>query len=127
MALEGKFTAETFLAGADLSADATHYKIVKIDTAAPRTVTLVATLGTRGDGVLMTKGTSGQPVTVGLDGTMKARCGAAVATAGLELAVDATGRLIGAVSTNFVFGISMSTTANAGEFIEFSRADYIKA
>lgn len=127
MALEGKFFAETFNAGADLSAAANQYKIVKIDTAAPKQVILVATLGARGDGVLVNKPGLNQPAEVACNGAlMKALCGAAVATAGIELTPDATGRLIGAVSTNQVFGISVSVTGAANEMIEFLRVSYVK-
>lgn len=124
MANEGKFIAESFNAGADLSA--AQFKIVKIDTAANKQVVLQASLGARGDGVLLNKPTANQAADVGLYGTMKALAGAAVATAGIELAVDATSRLIGAVSTNQVFGISISSAAAAGELIEFIRVTYVK-
>ena len=43
--------------------------------------------------------------------------GAAIASAGLELTPDATGRLIAAVSTNLVMAISVTTTAAAGEWV----------
>lgn len=123
MALEGKFIAETFNAGADLSA--AQYKIVKIDTAANKQVVLQASSGARGDGVLMNKPTANQPAMVGIIGTMKALAGATIASAGIELMVDTTSRLITATSTNHVFGISLNGAA-VGEFVEFVRIEYVK-
>ena len=117
MATEGAIRKQSMLAGADLSAAATQYKIVKIDTGAADTVTLVGTLGARGDGILVNKPASGAVAELVEDGYGKALCGAAIASAGLELTPDATGRLITAVSTNIVFAISRNSTAAAGEFV----------
>lgn len=92
-------------------------KVVKIDTAADYQWVLLASLGARADGVLMNAPNTGQACEVDTDGMTKALCGAAVASAGLELTPDATGRLIAAVSTNFVMAISVTTTAAAGEWV----------
>lgn len=125
MALEGKQIIETFNAGADLSA--AQFKIVKYDTAAAKQVILQGTLGAVSAGVLLNKPTANQAASVmvaGGDG--KALCGAAVATAGIELTPDATGRLIGASSGHHVLGVSLSVTSAAGEFIEFTWKNYVK-
>ena len=118
LATEGHIETEgRLVAAADYSAAANLGKIVKIDTAADYQVVLVASLGARGDGILMNKPIAGAAAEVVTDGNGKAQCGAAIASAGLELTPDATGRLIAAVSTNMVMAISMSTTAAAGEFV----------
>lgn len=117
MATEGAIRKQSMLAGADYSAVANQYKIVKIDTGAADTVTLVASLGARGDAIMVNHPASGQPAELVEDGYGKALCGAAIASAGLELTPDATGRLITAVSTNMVFAISRNSTAAAGEFV----------
>ncbi len=115
MGTQGAVRKQSLIAGADLSSS--QGKIIKIDTAAPEQAVLVGTLGARGDGVLMNKPTTGQPCEIEEDGYSKALCGAAISSAGLELTPDATGRLIAAVSTNFVFAISRGVTANAGEWV----------
>jgi hypothetical protein len=122
LATEGKKETDgRMMAAADYSSG-TQGKIVKIDTAADYQVVLVSSLGARGDGVLMNAPKTGQAAEVDTDGMTKALCGAAVASAGLELTPDATGRLIAAVSTNFVMAISLSTTAAAGEWIAIKLA-----
>lgn len=116
LATEGKFELDgRFVAAADYSA--AQGKIVKIDTAADYQVVLLASLGARGDGVLMNKPVLGAVAEFVTDGMTKALCGAAVASAGLELTPDATGRLIAALSTNMVMAISVTTTAAAGEWV----------
>lgn len=118
LATEGHIETEgRCVAAADYSAVANLGKIVKIDTAADYQVVLVSTLGARGDGILMNKPIAGAAAEVVSDGNGKALCGAAITSAGLELTPDATGRLIAAVSTNFVMAISMTTTAAAGEWV----------
>lgn len=118
MSNEGYTEQQTLLAAADYSAAANLGKIIKIDTAAIRQGVLVSVLGNRADGILANKPAAGQPMELITDGFSKALSGAAIATGGLELTPDATGRLIAAVSTNFVFGISLNTTAAAGEWVE---------
>lgn len=126
LATEGKKETDgRMVAAADYSA--AQGKIVKIDTAADYQVVLVSVLGARGDGVLMNKPILGAVAEVDTDGMTKALCGAAIASAGLELTPDATGRLIAAVSTNFVMAISMTTTAAAGEWVAIKLAGpYVK-
>lgn len=105
------------VAAADYSAAANQFKVVKFDTAADYQVILVSTLGARGDGILYNKPASGAAAEVAVGGFPKALCGAAIASAGLELTPDASGRLITALTTNTVMAISMSTTAAAGETV----------
>ncbi len=120
MATEGQREIQSLNAAADYSAAANQGKIVKIDTAANEQAVLVATLGARGDAILMNKPIAGAPCELVTDGFGKAQCGAAIASGGLELTPDATGRLIAAVSTNFVFAISRNSTAAAGEWVGVS-------
>jgi len=129
LATEGKKETDgRMVAAADYSAAANVGKVVKIDTAADYQVVLVASLGARGDGILMNNPALGKAAEVDTDGMTKALCGAAVASGGLELTPDATGRLITAVSTNFVMAISVSTTAAAGEWIAIKlMGPYVKA
>lgn len=116
LATEGKFETD----GRGVAAADYRTKqgcIVKLDTAADYQWVLLASLGARGDGVLMNKPNTAEACEVVTDGMTKALCGAAVASAGLELTPDATGRLIAAVSTNLVMAISLTTTAAAGEWV----------
>lgn len=116
LATEGKFETDgRGVAAADYRT--AQGKIVKLDTAADYQWVLLASLGARGDGILMNKPNTGEACEVVTDGMGKALCGAAIASAGLELTPDATGRLIAAVSTNLVMAISMTTTAAAGEWV----------
>lgn len=117
MATEGQIEKQSLKAAADYSAAANLGKIVKIDTAADDQAVLVAVLGARGDAVLMNKPKAGEPCELVTDGFGKAQCGAAIASGGLELTPDATGRLITAVSTNTVMALSRNATAGAGEFV----------
>lgn len=117
MATEGYTEQQTLVAAADYSAAANLGKIVKIDTAAANQAVLVSVLGNRADAILMNKPALGQPCELVTDGIGKALAGAAIVSAGLELTPDATGRLIAAVSTNFVFGISLNATGGAGEWV----------
>lgn len=117
MATEGQIDVNSLIAAADYSAASNQGKIVKIDTAAPEQAVIVASLGARGDGILMNRPKLGEPCELVTDGFGKALAGAAIATAGLELTPDATGRLITAVSTNMVMAISRNVTSAAGEWV----------
>lgn len=116
----------TYKAAADYSAVANKYKLVRFDTAAAEQVILCSVLGQRVDAVLGNNPGLGQPAECIMDDQTKCLAGAAIATAGLELTTDATGRAIVAVSTNFVFGISTGPAAAAGEFVPFNRCVYVK-
>jgi hypothetical protein len=118
MSTTNKSIPQTLVAAADYSAASNAYKLVKLDTAAANQGLLCSVLGERADGVMTNHPALGAPIELDTVGYGKALCGAAIATAGLELTVNATGRLIAAVSTNFVFAISRNSTANAGEFVE---------
>ncbi|HEU4727681.1 MAG TPA: hypothetical protein VFT22_07325 [Kofleriaceae bacterium] len=117
MATEGYIETQSLVAAADYSAASNQGKIVRIDTAAAEQAIIVSTLGARGDAVLMNKPKLGEACELVTDGFGKALCGAAIASGGLELTPDATGRLIAAVSGNFVFAISRGSTAAAGEWV----------
>lgn len=117
MATEGQKVTQSLVAAADYSAASNQGKIIKIDTAANDQAVIVAALGARGDGILMNRPAQGQPCEVVSSGYGKALCGAAIASGGLELTPDATGRLIAAVATNMVFAISRNSTAAAGEWV----------
>lgn len=115
------------VAAADLSAAANKYKLVKLNTTEGQ-VALCSVLGERVDGVLGNNPGSGQPAEVIVEGQTKCKCGAAVATSNLELTTDATGRAIAAVSTNWVFALSLGPTSNADEFLPIKIVGpYIKA
>lgn len=117
MATEGQIDVNSLIAAADYSAVANLGKIVKIDTAAAEQAVLVSVLGARGDAILMNRPVLGQACELVTDGFGKAQCGAAIASGGLELTPDATGRLITAVSTNMVMAISRNATSGAGEWV----------
>jgi hypothetical protein len=118
MATDGLKETHTFKAGADLSAAANQFKIVKIDTAAADQVILAAASTTVNIGILENKPKSGEAAEVTVQGRAKAQAGAAIASGGLELAADATGRLQAAVSTGFVTAISLQAAGAAGDIIE---------
>lgn len=120
MATEGHKVTQTLVAAADYSAAGTDGKLVKIDTAANDQAVLISSANVRADGILMNLPKAGQPAEVVTSGYGKARCGAAIASGGLELTVDATGRVVAASSTNFVFAISRNSTAAAGEWVGVS-------
>lgn len=118
LATEGHIETEgRCVAAADYSAAANQGKIVKIDTAADYQFVLVSVDGARGDGILMNKPKAGEACEVVTEGGAKALCGAAIASGGLELSPDATGRLITAVSTKTVMALSYHATAAAGEWV----------
>lgn len=120
MSTEGNKTTQSLVAAADYRAASFLGKVIKIDTAAAEQAIVVSVLGARADGILMNKPNLGEACELVTEGYGKALCGAAIATSGLELTPDATGRLITAVSTNMVFAISRHLTANANEFVGVS-------
>lgn len=121
MATQSTRTVQTMKAGADLR---THqWKVVKIDTAAADQVLLATALTGLNVAILENKPNTGEAAELCFSGFTKAMAGAAIATSGLELAADATGRLITAVATNFVVGISRQAAGAAGDIIEIHKVD----
>lgn len=79
----------------------------------------VSALGVAAKGIAIHAAAIGADLTITTDGTEVAESGAAIASVGLPLTVDATGRLIPAATTgHFIFGRSMGTAVAAGEYFE---------
>lgn len=111
MATEGSFRCDgaNYVAGADLSA---KQFFAAVATGA-NTLGLQTSLGGRMNGVIQNKPVSGQAVNICFEGFSKAAAGAAIA-ADAELAVDATGRFITAVTGNQVVGQAVESAGAAG-------------
>lgn len=121
MATEQYYETQTLPAAADYSAAANQFKGIVINTA--QQAVLASVLGARCDGVLYNKPGSGQPAELATEGFVKVQAGAAT-TAGGELAVDATGRFINAVATNYVAAIGIDAAGAAGDIIRAKLACY---
>lgn len=116
MSTESTKTTQTMKAGEDLR---THqFKALKISTAAADTVLLATALTGLNVAILGNKPNTGEAAEVIFEGFTKGMAGAAIATAGLELAADATGRLVAAASTNFVVAFSRMAAGAAGDIVE---------
>lgn len=106
---------QTFLAGvkagADLSAATNQYKLVKINAA--RQVILCNGTGDRPHGVLINTPKSGMPATVVNGGEVKIQAATGIA-AGNDLQTDANGQAKVAVSSGYVFGHNVDTSAAQG-------------
>lgn len=61
---------------------------------------------------------AGEAVAVAVSGKVKVRAGAALATTGIQVTSDATGRVQAAIAGDRPAGILMSTAAGAGEMVE---------
>lgn len=128
MASEGAKRKQSLVAAGDYRDETHQGKIVHIDTAAPEQAVLVSVLGGRGDAVMMNHPGQGQPCELVEAGFAKARCGAAIPSAGIELTPDADGRLVPAASGHFVFAISRTVTAAVGEWVGIKiTGPYVKA
>lgn len=79
----------------------------------------ISTLGAAAQGIAYENAAIGEDFGITTHGTEVGESGAAIATVGLPLTVDATGRFIPAATTgHFIFGRAMGTAAGAGEYIE---------
>lgn len=106
----GPFT-ETYIAGADLSAD--QYKFVKESGA---TVVLAGN-GDEATGVLWNDPASGRAATVVRGGDPHVYAGAAIA-AGVNVGVDATGRAVLAATGDVIVGKTRAAAAAAGDLVQ---------
>lgn len=114
MAVEQGALTFSMKAAADYTAASNEGRIFRITTAGQ--IILCSTLGQRADGVLANRPvahSATQEYLLEYFGPTKAKAGAAIANSGVELTTDATGRLIPAIATNFVFAISMNESAVA--------------
>jgi hypothetical protein len=98
-----------YIAAADLR---TKQFYAVVDTAS-NTANLQTSAGGRIIGILQNKPNLGEACSIRWEGVSKAAAGAAIAAA-VELAVDATGRLITAVTGNVVVGRSTEAAGGAG-------------
>ena len=98
------------IAAADLSA--AQFKCVVFSA----TGVAVAGAGVNADGILQGSPVAGDPANVMHQGTSKAVAGAAI-TAGAEVASDAAGKVVTAVSTDFILGKALEAAAADGEII----------
>lgn len=112
-----------YIAGTDLRTKQ-FYGVV--DTAA-NTCGLQTSAGGRIIGILQNKPDLGQAASVRWEGVTKAAAGASFASA-IELAVDATGRLIAAVTGNVVVGRSIDASGAAGAItsVRLNDTGYVK-
>jgi hypothetical protein len=112
----------SFIAGADLTGK--KYHGVKLHSVEGQVVLAVA-----GDAefVLMNEPGLGDVAECAMiGGGAMVHSGAAFAL-GAELASNAAGKIITAVSTNKVIGIALSAAAGADEYVEIERVRYVKA
>ena len=109
-------TIESFIAGADLSAVGTKYKLVKASTSADGAMVLCSTLGEAALGVLQDSPASGKAGAVAIHGKCKVQLGATIAR-GVQFSVDATGRATTALTTHFVLGVILQSGV-VGEWVD---------
>jgi hypothetical protein len=126
MATEQKTTTQTLKAGADLR---THqFKCLRVDTAAAGQCILASASTQPVIGILGNKPNTGEAAEVITEGFTKGMAGAAIATAGLELMANASGKLITATATNMVAAISLESAGADGDIVEVAKVHpYIKA
>ena len=103
----------SMLAGADLSAVASRYKVVAVS--ADNTVILAAAGTDQNLGILERGAASGAHVNVQTGGSAKGRAGASFAV-GVNLMANGSGKLVLATATNKVVGIALEA-AGADEDI----------
>src|SRR4051794_8128777 len=103
MAFEERLENVSVDAGADLSAAANLYKVVKLDSSG--NAVLTAAITDVSFGILQDLGKQGQPVPVAVGGISKAKAGATIA-AGAPVATKADGTLQTAATTQYVIGVA---------------------
>lgn len=118
MATTGRYIAESFVAGADLSAKQFHFVVMNTTD---RTV-VAAGNAAAADGVLLNDPASGQAATVAVFGRVRVLCGTGGLTAGALVGVDADGAAVVAATSDIVVGKCVDAAA-AGEYatIDFFR------
>lgn len=114
MGLEEQLTCLNMLAGADLSS----YQYCAVYTSGANTVSLAATAGMNATGILQDEpAASGRAAKVGIFGRTKAKAGAAI-SAGADVAVQVTtGRVVTAVTGDYVLGTALEAATANGDII----------
>lgn len=112
MAYEEALQGISIPAGADLSAEANLYKVVKL---AANGVVLGSVAGEANVGVLQNRPKLADPAKVGFSGVSKVKAGAAI-TKGAAITVRADGTVGPAAVGNFIVGTALEAAA-AGDVI----------
>ena len=111
----------SFIAGADLSGN--KYHVVKFGTNDEEVI--LAGAG-EGFGILMNSPKAGETAEVAMiGGGAQVHSGAAFGR-GVELASNASGKLVAAAAGNRVIGLSIKAASAADEYVEIERVFYIK-
>jgi hypothetical protein len=103
------FKPGVLVAAADLSSY--QYRAVKLNTSGE---VALCGAGEAAIGILQNKPVAGEACEIDMDGISKAVMGATIANAGGKLASDANGKLVAAVSTNYVVAQLLTTAAADG-------------
>lgn len=115
MATTNNTTAQTYEAGADLSAS--HFFLVKVGTVENQVV--LSGAGEDSVGVLVEPASAaGRPVAVEASGKVRAYAGGTVAI-GARVASDANGAVVTAVAGDYVLGTAVTAGAD-GAMMEFN-------
>jgi hypothetical protein len=101
MAIEERLEMVSANAGADLSAAANQFKVVKLNSSGD--IVLASAITDVPFGILQDVGTQGHPLPVAVGGICKAMAGATIA-AGAPVATKADGTLQTAATTQYVIG-----------------------
>ena len=114
-----------------VAAAITKFRAVKfsaLDTVTPVTAATDQPIGVAQYSVSAGEITKGKRASVRLAGISEMECSAAMATAGVEVGMASDGRAKAAATGERVIGISISTTANAGERVSvlFVAAGHLK-
>lgn len=103
-----RYNATTLVAGADLTAASNRFKPVTIGGT-------IAGSGVAAVGLLLNSANTGEHITVGYEGEMKAYAGGAI-TAGNGLYVNSTGFMTAAASGSLSVGVALETAASGDLF-----------
>lgn len=103
-----------FRAGADLSAAANQYKFVKVSGESEVNVAADTDVAI---GVLQNRPEQGEGAEVAIAGRVQVRAGAAIAD-GDQVTCNASGQAIVATTGEPIFGIALTTVANADEIVD---------
>lgn len=103
-----------FRAGADLSAAANLYKFVKVSGESEVNIANATDVAI---GVLQNRPQLGEGADVVVGGRTQAVAGAAIAD-GQQITCNASGQAIVATTGEPIFGIALTTVANAGEIVD---------
>jgi len=103
-------------------------KLAVTFTAAPKQVDTASVAGGFIFGIAMWTAAAGETVTIIQSGHVICTSGDAV-TVGAEVAIDAAGKIVDAVSTDLVVGLALTATAATDEdvLVDLYHAGYVKA